>query len=98
MDNTDEWKKKIIKFMIAQTISLFGSSLVQYAIIWYITLKTSSGVMMAIATICGYVPQMSVSLFAGVWIDRYNRKVMCMLADAMIALATRSWSMPELRW
>lgn len=88
MDNTDEWKKKIIKFMIAQTISLFGSSLVQYAIIWYITLKTSSGVMMAIATICGYVPQMSVSLFAGVWIDRYNRKVMCMLADAMIALAT----------
>lgn len=84
----EEWKKKIIKFMTAQTISLLGSSLVQYAIIWYITLKTSSGAMMAIATICGYFPQMLISLFAGVWIDRYNRKVMVMLADAVIALAT----------
>lgn len=82
------WKKKISKFLAAQTISLLGSSLVQYAIIWYITLKTSSGLMMAIATICGYIPQMSISLFAGVWIDRYNRKFIAMAADAVIALAT----------
>ncbi|MEH7279391.1 MFS transporter, partial [Bacillus toyonensis] len=40
----NNWKTKIILFLTAQTISLFGSSLVQYAIIWYITLTTSSGV------------------------------------------------------
>lgn len=86
--NDNEWKKKIIKFMSAQTISLLGSSLVQYAIIWYITLKTQSGMMMAISTLCGYVPQMAISLFAGVWLDRYNRKTMAMISDGIIALST----------
>ncbi|WP_371916541.1 MFS transporter [Paenibacillus odorifer] len=84
----DHWKRKITLFLTAQTISLFGSSLVQYAIIWYITLTTTSGVMMTISTVCGFLPQMAISLFAGVWIDRYNRKKMIMLADGMIAIAT----------
>lgn len=82
------WKMNTIKFITAQTISLFGSSLVQFAIIWYITLHTQSGVMMSIATLCGYVPQMCISLFAGVWVDRYSRKFMCMLSDGLIAIAT----------
>lgn len=82
------WKKDIVKFLSAQTISLFGSSLVQYAIIWYITLSTQSGLMMSIATICGYVPQLLISLWAGVWIDRHSRKFLCMASDAIIAIAT----------
>ncbi|MBY3620705.1 MFS transporter [Acinetobacter sp. CUI P1] len=84
----DNWKRKITLFLTAQTISLLGSSLVQYAIIWYITLTTSSGVMMTISTVCGFLPQMAISLFAGIWIDRYSRKKMIMLADGMIAIAT----------
>lgn len=84
----NKWKSEVIKFLGAQTISLFGSSIVQYAIIWYITLTTSSGVMMTIATICGYLPQILISLFAGVWIDRHNRKYLIMLSDGMIACAT----------
>lgn len=84
----DNWKRKITLFLTAQTISLLGSSLVQYAIIWYITLTTSSGVMMTISTVCGFLPQMAISLFAGIWIDRYSRKRMIMLADGMIAIAT----------
>ncbi|WP_445671047.1 MFS transporter [Paenibacillus sp. FSL P4-0184] len=84
----DHWKRKTTLFLTAQTISLFGSSLVQYAIIWYITLTTTSGVMMTISTVCGFLPQMAISLFAGVWIDRYSRKKMIMLADGMIAIAT----------
>lgn len=83
-----EWKKRIIKFLTAQTISLFGSSVVQYAIIWYITLTTSSGFMMTISTICGYVPQIIISLFAGAWLDRYDRKKMMMISDGIIAIST----------
>lgn len=82
------WKNMIIRFLSAQTISLFGSSLVQYAIVWYITLTTSSGVMMTVSTLCGFVPQILISLFAGVWIDRYDRKKMIMLSDTAIALST----------
>lgn len=85
---TQNWKKNIICFLSAQTISLFGSSLVQYAIIWYITLSTSSGKMLMLSTVCGFLPQIIVSLFAGVWIDRYHRKKIIMLADALIAFST----------
>lgn len=82
------WQKNIIIFLASQTISLFGSSLVQYAIFWYITLETQSGIMMTIATICGFLPTFFISPFAGVWADRYERKKMIMLADGMIALVT----------
>lgn len=82
------WKSSIIRFLSAQTISLFGSSLVQYAIVWYITLTTSSGKMLMVSTLCGFLPQIGISLFAGVWIDRHNRKLMVMLSDTAIAAAT----------
>lgn len=82
------WKHSISRFLSAQTISLFGSSIVQYSIVWYITLTTSSGKMLTISTLCGFLPQIVISLFAGIWIDRYNRKHMAMLSDTVIALST----------
>lgn len=82
------WKQKTGLFLTSQAISLFGSSLVQYAIIWYITLETKSGAMTTIATLCGFIPQVLISLFAGVWADRYNKKMLIILADAGIAIAT----------
>ncbi|RUL53587.1 MFS transporter [Lysinibacillus antri] len=85
---TQNWKKNITLFLTSQTISLFGSSLVQYAIMWYITLTTQSGIMMTISIICGFVPAFFLSPFAGVWADRYNRKLLIIFSDSMIAIAT----------
>ena len=62
--------------------------MVGFAILWHITLETSSGVWMMLWTICTLLPQVAVSLFAGVWADRYNRKYLIMLADGFIAIAT----------
>jgi DHA3 family macrolide efflux protein-like MFS transporter len=86
MDN--KWKKNTILFLSSQTISLFGSLLVQYAIGWHITLTTQSGVMMTIAIICGFLPTVFLSPFAGVWADRYNRKMLIALSDSVIAVST----------
>ena len=83
-----KWQKDVILFLSSQTISLFGSSLVQYAITWYITLTTQSGVMMTISIICGFLPTFFLSPFAGVWADRYPRKLLIIFSDAMIALFT----------
>lgn len=82
------WRKKIILFLSSQTLSLFGSSLVQYAIMWYITLETKSGVMMMISIICGFLPTFFVSPFAGVWADRFSRKLLIIASDSFIAIAT----------
>lgn len=84
----NNWKQKAGLFLSSQAISLFGSSLVQYAIIWHITLETKSGVMTTLATLCGFIPQVLISLFAGVWADRYNKKMMIILADGAIACST----------
>ncbi|MEH7013084.1 MFS transporter [Neobacillus niacini] len=84
----NNWKRNTILFLGSQTISLFGSALVQYAIMWYITLNTQSGVMMTISIICGFVPTFFLSPFAGVWADRYNRKMLIILSDSLIAIST----------
>lgn len=84
----ENWKRNIILFLSSQTISLFGSSLVQYAIMWYITLTTESGLMMTLYIVCGFIPTFLLSPVAGVWADRYNRKRLIIMADGMIAFAT----------
>lgn len=82
------FNKKIALFLISQNISLFGSAVVGYAIIWYITLETSSGFWIMMSTICSMLPQVIISLWGGVWADRYNRKHLIMLADVFIAVST----------
>lgn len=84
----NDWKKNSILFLTSQTISLFGSMLVQYAITWYITLTTQSGAMMTISIICGFLPSFFISPFAGVWADRYNRKMLIVISDSLIAIST----------
>jgi len=82
------WRRRTAWFIAGQSFSLFGSALVQYAIIWHITLTTRSGVMLAVSTICGFLPQILITLFSGVWADRYNRKRLIIFADALTALTT----------
>ncbi len=88
MDINNNWKKNTTLFLTSQAISFFGSMLVQYAITWYITLETQSGIMMTIAIICGFLPTFFLSPFSGVWADRYNRKLLIILSDSLIALTT----------
>lgn len=88
MEANKNWQRNTTLFLASQNISLFGSMLVQYAITWYITLETQSGVMMTISIICDFLPTLFISPFAGVWADRYNRKVLIILSDVLIALST----------
>lgn len=82
------WLRNIILFLSSQSISLLGSSIVQYAIMWHITLSTSSGFMMTLYIICGFVPTFLLSPFAGVWADRFDRRKLIMISDGVIALST----------
>jgi DHA3 family macrolide efflux protein-like MFS transporter len=82
------WKRRVTVFLVGQTITTFGSFLVQYAIMWHLTLTTKSGLVLALAAVFGFLPQAIVSIFAGVWADRVNRKIMILVSDSVIALAT----------
>ncbi len=82
------WERRIVFFLISQAITLFGSTLVQMAIIWYVTIGTSSGVWVAAFTVCSYLPQFFISFLGGVWADRLNSKGLIVGADLAIATAT----------
>jgi len=73
---------------VEQTLSLFGSSIVQYAIFRYLVLRSNSGMVMTGAMVAAALPQAIVSVFGGVWADRWNRKLLVMLPDAVIAAVT----------
>ena len=88
MKSNKNWRVSAVLFLLSQNISLFGSSIVGYAVIWHITLETSSGFWMMLATIFSNLPQIIISLWGGALADRFNRKYMIMVADGFIALAT----------
>lgn len=83
-----KWWAKAVAFLVSQGVTLFGSQIVQMAIIWYVTLETSSGLWVTALTLAAFLPQMLVSLFAGVWADRYDRKQIIMISDTVIAVTT----------
>lgn len=87
------WQKKTILFLTSQCITLFGSTLVQMAIVWYATMQTASGIWVAAFTICSYLPQFLISFVGGVWADRFSRKKLIICADASIAAVTLAMMM-----
>lgn len=84
----NNWMKTVTTFMISQTVSLLGSMLVMYTIMWHVTLTTQSGIMMTIMVMCTFIPALLISPFAGVWADKLNRKKLMITADLLIAAVT----------
>lgn len=82
------WMKDFFRMYIGQTFSLISSFAVQFAIIWWIASTSGSAISLSIATIVGILPQAILGPFAGVWIDRYNRKTIMILADSLVAVAS----------
>lgn len=82
------WQRRIGLLLSSQTVSMFGSMVSGFAVVWYITLRTGSGLWVTYATLANTIPSVIISLWAGVWADRYNRKYLAMLADFGIALVT----------
>ncbi|CAN5327786.1 MFS transporter [soil metagenome] len=82
------WKANVGLFLTGQTVSLFGSMIVQYAVMWYVTFETGSGLAVALYAIAAFLPQGIISVFGGVLADRMNRRVLIMLSDGTIAAVT----------
>jgi DHA3 family macrolide efflux protein-like MFS transporter len=71
-----------------QAISIFGSELVQFALIWYLTVQSRSALVLTLATLVQMLPRTVLGPFIGAWIDRWNRRRVMQAADALTALVT----------
>jgi MFS transporter, DHA3 family, macrolide efflux protein len=88
MKQVDNWKTKAYLFVTGQFFSLFGSAMVTYALIWYISLKTGSGFWLMLGMIAANLPLALFSPIAGTLVDKFNRKKLIMISDGSIALLT----------
>lgn len=83
-----EWKGRTLLFLISQCITLFGFTLIQMAVVWYVTIRISLGPWVAAFAVCPYLPQFLISYISVVWADRYSRKKLIIGADTVITRVT----------
>ncbi len=79
------WKVKISTIWFGQAISLLSSSIMQMALIWYITMQSGSATYLSLAAIMAYLPQALLGPFAGAIVDRFNKKYILIFSDLFIS-------------
>lgn len=82
------WARKFFTIWGGQSVSLLGSNLVQFALVWWLTSTTGSATVLATASLVSILPQVVVGPFAGALVDRWNRRLVMIIADTLIALST----------
>lgn len=82
------WKTTFFTIWGGQAFSILGSQVVQFALIWHLTVKTGSATVLATASLVGMLPGVILGPFIGTLVDRWNRRWVMLLSDSIIALAT----------
>jgi DHA3 family macrolide efflux protein-like MFS transporter len=81
------WKIPFFTIWTGQAFSLIGSRIVQFALVWWLTQLTGSATILATASMVALIPEILLSPIAGAYVDRWNRRIVMMVADGVIALA-----------
>lgn len=83
-----DWKRVFATIWAGQIFSILTSYIAGYAIIIWLSLKTGSAGVLVTSTVASLLPQSIIGLFAGVYIDRWKRKRVMIIADSYIAFCT----------
>ncbi|MFZ3152112.1 MAG: MFS transporter [Anaerolineaceae bacterium] len=84
----EHWQRNYAPMWVGQAVSMLGSGLVQFALVWYLTEQTGSATILAMATFVALIPRVILGPFAGALVDRLNRKMIMIVSDLAVALAT----------
>lgn len=87
-DSDSPWKAPFFTLWTGQAVSLFGSSLVQFALVWWLTQSSGSATVLAGATLAAMLPQILLGPVAGVLVDRGSRRRIMLVSDSLVALTT----------
>lgn len=83
--NKHSWKRDFYILWFGQSISIVTSSILQMALIWHLTAKTQSALVLSIASLAGFLPNAVLGIVAGTLVDRISRKAAMIGADLFIA-------------
>ena len=88
IDGSKRRFRHFLYFFSGQQISLLGSSIVSFAIIWWLTITTQSEMMLGIASLVSLGPFVFAAPISGVIADRFDRKKLLIIIDAFQAVFT----------
>lgn len=80
--------KKFFVLWSSQAASMFGSSVVGFALAWYLAKETGSATILSTAMMMNVLPMVFIGPFIGPLIDRWNRKMILILSDFTTMLFT----------
>ncbi|MCE1254761.1 MAG: MFS transporter, partial [Anaerolineae bacterium] len=83
--NTIRWKPRFFVIWSGQAVSLIGSALTQFVLVWWITQSTGSPGALATAGIMAMLPQALFGPLGGILADRWSRRLIMILADLITA-------------
>ena len=83
-----KWLAVIATIWSGQALSMITSYAAGYAVVWYITETTGSALMLALASVCAFLPQGLLSPFGGVIADKYTRKTVMIAADLSVGIVS----------
>jgi len=70
-----------------QAFSLVGSRVAQFGLVWWLTESTGSATVLATASMVALLPCIVLGPVVGVLVDRWNRRLVIIAADALIGLS-----------
>ncbi|HBF38696.1 MAG TPA: MFS transporter [Firmicutes bacterium] len=73
-------------FWIGQCVSLTGTWMQRTAQVWLVYTLTKSPLLVGILGVCQFLPMMLFTLFAGVFVDRFPKKKILLLTQALFML------------
>jgi len=82
------WLFRFAVLWTGQSFSLFGSMLVQFALVWWLTAQTGSATVLAVASLVALIPTVVIGPLAGAYVDRHSRRWIMVVADSLVALVT----------
>ncbi|NHJ32194.1 MAG: MFS transporter, partial [Asgard group archaeon] len=88
IDDSKRRFRHFLYFFSGQQVSLLGSSIVSFAIIWWLTITTQSEMMLGIASLVSLGPFVLAAPIGGVLADRFDRKKLLIIIDAFQAVFT----------
>jgi MFS transporter, DHA3 family, macrolide efflux protein len=88
LDENTKWMRRFVTLWTGQACSFFGAEIVQFTLVWWLTLQTHSATVLAIGTVMALLPQIIITPFAGTKIDRWNRRRVMIFSNIGIMLLT----------
>jgi len=82
------WQTSFFSIWTGQQLSLIGSRLAQFALVWWLTDTTGSATVLASGMLVSLLPTVFVGPFAGALVDRWDRRTVMIVADGFIALVS----------